>query len=698
MKKKMILGLGSILLLFTIGGTVVVWNLESLTTNEKKIQYGLHIHHDYLSALSNLQTVQTELYRHQAGYEPDVSALTSSVGSMDYYISHLLRDVSDPSQKASLNEISSLLDDYKQKVSFLLTSEDQGLRVRLEKEASELGDRVKERLIYLYSFSEEETTRLAPVAARIIALSKLVIYLTLIFSGAMAIFGLVWLIRGITGPVSRLINGTYAISSGDFSQRIEVISKDELGILSDRFNHMAEAISKRDEEIQSTVEELESTNEELQASYSQMEAVTEDLEKAKNELEIEHRRLLEAKEYLQNVLEDSPDVIITTDTEGNIVEFNKGAEETLGYNREEVIGKPAEGLYPDKAERQRILKIIEDKGRITNYETRLKTRDGREIDFNLTLSQLRDGLGNVIGTVGISRDITEIKRKREELLSLNKKLQDTALALEAARADLERKVEERTKEHREANEMLIESNIKIKEADRLKSEFMANMSHELRTPLNAIIGFSELLLDGIDGEINDVQKTDLTHIHESGLHLLGIINDILDLSKIEAGRMELVKEEADLSSIIRSVASVTQTLIKGKDIKLTVHIDEGLPVIIADVKRVKQIILNLTSNAAKFTEKGEIVIKAEPEGKEYVMISVTDSGIGIRGEDIPKVFEKFRQIDMSSTRNKGGTGLGMAITKRLAEMHGGTIWLESKVGVGTTFYVKLPVNFEGRGA
>lgn len=687
----MIIGLSFILLLFTIGGMVVVWNLESLTHNQKKVERALNKHHEYLSAVSNLETAQTELYRYQAGYEGRLSYLTSSVDSLDYYISHLMADTSDESQKASLTEVSSLLDEYKQKVSLLLTYKEQDVRRKLEKEAAELGDRVKERLLGLYAISQAETDQLSPIGARIVSLSKLVIYLTLFFSGTLAVMGSIWLIKGITGPVKKLIDGTYAISEGDFSHRIDVLSKDELGILSERFNQMAEAISRRDEEVQSTLEELESTNEELQASYNEMEALTEALELAKNDLEVEHRRLVESKEYLQNVIEDSPDVIITTDTEGNIVEFNKGAEGMLKYKRAEVIGTPADHLYMDESERRNILEIVEEKGKVINYEARLKTRDGSVLDVNLTLSQLRDGLGNIIGTVGISRDITEIKKKREELLSLNSKLQETTSALETARANLEKKVEERTKELRDANEMLIESNIRIKEADRLKSEFMANMSHELRTPLNAVIGFSELLLDGIDGEINDVQRIDLTHIHDSGAHLLGIINDILDLSKIEAGKMDLVKEEVDLAGIIRGVISVGKTLIKGKDVKLVDWIDEGLPTIVADGKRLKQVVLNLISNAAKFTEKGGITIKAEPAGNRHVLISVRDTGIGIKEEDIPKVFEKFRQIDMSSTRNKGGTGLGMAITKKLVELHGGSMWLESKVGEGTTFYVKLPV-------
>lgn len=692
MKKKLFIGLGLILLLFAMGGVIVIWNLESLTVNQKWVENGLERHHDYLSAISNLQTAQEELYRYQAGYGRDIAVLSSSVDSLDYYISHIEQETSDVSQRATLKELSYLLDDYKQKVSLLLTHEDRSAKGEFEREVSELGDLIKEKLLGLYAISEAEANQLGYENNRIITLSKQVVYFTMLLSGILAIAGCVWLMRGVTGSVNRLIEGTNSLSAGDFSQRVEVTSNDELGVLSRRFNQMADAISRRDEEIQSTLEELESSNEELQASYGQMEALTGDLEHAKRELEVEHRRLVESKEYLQNVIEDSPDTIITTDTEGNIVEFNKGAEDMLGYRRGEVIGTPAQGLYLEGVERLKILEIVEEKGKVTNYEARLKTKEGNALDVSLTLSQLRDGLGNIIGTVGISRDISEIKKKREELLSLNKKLQEASLALEAARSGLEKKVEERTRELREANERLIESNIRIKEADRLKSEFMANMSHELRTPLNAIIGFSELLLDGIDGEVNETQKTDLTHIHDGGVHLLGIINDILDLSKIEAGKMDLLKEEVDISGIVGGVVSVAKTLVKGKDIKITSKIDEKLPLVTADGKRLKQVILNLMSNAAKFTEEGEIAIKAEPVGNGHIVISVSDTGIGIKEEDMPKVFEKFRQIDMSSTRNKGGTGLGMAITKRLVEMHGGSIWLTSKVGVGTTFFVKLPVS------
>jgi signal transduction histidine kinase/CheY-like chemotaxis protein len=258
---------------------------------------------------------------------------------------------------------------------------------------------------------------------------------------------------------------------------------------------------------------------------------------------------------------------------------------------------------------------------------------------------------------------------------------------------LEQKVKERTKEIELANKRLQEQNIKLKENDRLKSEFLANMSHELRTPLNAIIGFSRVILKGIDGPITELQRTDLTSIHNSGKHLLALINDVLDLAKIESGKLQLQLEELDVREVSEGVLSTCQALIKDKKVKLIEEIDPDLPHIIADKTRFRQILLNILSNAIKFTYEGSITLKIKSlPRKKSILISVSDTGIGIKSEDLPKVFEKFRQVDGSSTRREGGTGLGMPITKEFVEIHGGRIWVESKFDVGSTFYVELPVN------
>lgn len=249
---------------------------------------------------------------------------------------------------------------------------------------------------------------------------------------------------------------------------------------------------------------------------------------------------------------------------------------------------------------------------------------------------------------------------------------------------------ERTQEVEAMNAQLRQANERIKEADRLKSEFLANMSHELRTPLNSIMGFAKVILKGIDGPITEAQERDLTTIYSSGSHLLALINDILDLSKIESGRMDLVMEQVNLGEMIHGVISTAKALVKDKPIHLVQEVPPDLPPIIADRTRIRQCLLNLISNAAKFTEKGSITIRASREDGA-VLMTVKDTGIGIRPEDQGKIFHEFVQLDSSSTRKEGGTGLGLAITKKCVEMHGGTIWVESAAGQGSAFTLRLPV-------
>ncbi len=235
----------------------------------------------------------------------------------------------------------------------------------------------------------------------------------------------------------------------------------------------------------------------------------------------------------------------------------------------------------------------------------------------------------------------------------------------------------------------------MREIDRLKSQFLANMSHELRTPLNSIIGFSRVILKGIDGPITDLQQNDLTAIYNSGQHLLGLINDILDLSKIEAGKMELAIEEVNLGELVTSVMSTATGLVKDKPIKLSKEIPDDLPTANADAIRVRQVLLNLISNATKFTDEGTVIVDAKvqpgPAGQPEILISVTDTGPGISAQDQTKLFQAFSQVDDSPTRKTGGSGLGLSISQRLIHLHGGQIGINSEVGKGSTFYFTLPV-------
>ncbi|MBT3315738.1 MAG: response regulator [Anaerolineae bacterium] len=230
----------------------------------------------------------------------------------------------------------------------------------------------------------------------------------------------------------------------------------------------------------------------------------------------------------------------------------------------------------------------------------------------------------------------------------------------------------------------------MREIDKLKSQFLANMSHELRTPLNSIIGFSRVILKGIDGPVTDLQQQDLSAIYNSGQHLLGLINDILDLSKIEAGKMELTFDEVDIEKLIKSVMSSVVGLIKDKPVRLEEEIEPDLPIVKADSMRLRQILLNLFSNASKFTDEGTIKVVARQE-KNFVHVSVIDSGPGISEEDQKKLFQAFSQVDASATRATGGTGLGLSICQELVTMHGGEIGVDSVVGEGSTFHFTLPL-------
>jgi signal transduction histidine kinase len=246
-------------------------------------------------------------------------------------------------------------------------------------------------------------------------------------------------------------------------------------------------------------------------------------------------------------------------------------------------------------------------------------------------------------------------------------------------------------EHARLYRDLVQKGHQLEAASRHKSEFLANMSHELRTPLNAILGFSEVLLERMFGELNDKQAEFVQDILGSGRHLLSLINDILDLSKVEAGRMELHCAPFNLPLAIESAVSVVRERASRHGIALHLAVDDALGEIVADERKVRQTLLNLLSNAVKFTpEGGKIEVKAALAGN-WAEIAVRDTGIGIATEDQATIFEEFRQVGGPRTQALEGTGLGLALAKRFVELHGGTIGVQSAVGTGTTFTVTLPL-------
>ena len=304
----------------------------------------------------------------------------------------------------------------------------------------------------------------------------------------------------------------------------------------------------------------------------------------------------------------------------------------------------------------------------------------------VAILQVKD---KVIGAISLENPTESEAFKENDLMVLTSFASQAALAIENARfyETLEDEVVLRTRKLKEVNSRLIE-------ADRLKSEFLANMSHELRTPLNAIIGFSELLMDEtMEGEIKNRQEC-LKDIHRSGKHLLQLINDILDLSKIEAGKMELHLENFLFSDLMYSVQRTAVPLLDKKNQQLKINVPKDFPALFADPNKIRQVMLNLISNAIKFSPPGTVIhVQAEfleQEGQRFFEIAVIDQGRGIREEDQDIIFEEFRQIDGSTTREDQGTGLGLALCKQLVEMHGGTIRVESTFGQGSAFRFRIP--------
>ena len=235
----------------------------------------------------------------------------------------------------------------------------------------------------------------------------------------------------------------------------------------------------------------------------------------------------------------------------------------------------------------------------------------------------------------------------------------------------------------------------LEEASRHKSEFLANTSHELRTPLNAILGYTELIQDGIYGEVPGKIREVLERVQSNGRHLLGLINDVLDLSKIEAGQLTLTISDYSIKEVVQTVAAATESLAAEKNLLLKTEVSDNLPAGSGDERRITQALLNLVGNAIKFTETGEVEVRAAVADGAF-QLAVADTGPGIAPEDQQRIFEEFQQVDSSSTRKKGGTGLGLSISKKIIEMHGGRIWVESEQGRGSTFRFTLPVRADMR--
>ncbi len=443
----------------------------------------------------------------------------------------------------------------------------------------------------------------------------------------------------VSKPLAHLTQTAASIASNqDYSVRARKESSDEIGTLVDAFNTML-----------ARIEAQNAANLASQAALQQSES------------------------RLRQIIDLVPHMIFVKDANGRFLLGNQALARAFGIPATDLEGKLEASLAPDSDATARHLES--DRKVITTGETWMSDDDpyvdahggGQRFLHTVKVPMVLPG-ESTRAVLGIAIDITEQKKAREELMKYRDRLEDL--------------VRERTAELAVAKE-------RAESADKLKSAFLATMSHELRTPLNSIIGFTGILLQGLAGPLNAEQKRQLGMVAKSAEHLLALINDVLDISKIEAGQMTLASRPFDMQDTLMKAIHTTLPLAEKKKLPLEFEIAPGLGTVTGDQRRVEQILLNLLSNAIKFTEEGCVRLECK-RVEDNILTRVIDTGIGIKASDMDKIFKPFRQIDSGTTRKFEGTGLGLSICRKLAELLGGGIDVESEWGKGSTFTFVLP--------
>ncbi len=403
------------------------------------------------------------------------------------------------------------------------------------------------------------------------------------------------------------------------------------------------------------------------------------------ELETANHTLRASEQKYRDLVMLANSIILRFTPDGRITFLNEFGQKFFGYDATEILGRQVVGtLVPESETTGRDLRpLLEDISRNPKkFERNVNKnilRNGDRVWIDWTNKMIADENGEIKEILSIGSDITPRVKNEIKIYQLNEALRQEAEILE-------QRVAERTAELREAKEQ-------AEAADRIKSAFLATMSHELRTPLNSIIGFTGVLLQGLAGDLNNEQQKQMTMVQTSARHLLALINDVLDISKIEAGQLKVEAKPFGLPSAIEKTVKIVSPLAEKKGLQLKLDIADTVDTITTDQRRLEQIMVNLLNNAIKFTDKGQVALYCRKENTQYV-ITVADTGMGLREQDLEALFQPFRQIDSGTTRKHDGSGLGLSICKKLLDLMGGSISVESTWGEGSRFTVRLPVHPE----
>ena len=395
------------------------------------------------------------------------------------------------------------------------------------------------------------------------------------------------------------------------------------------------------------------------------------------EIELEHRtRLLAQEARTSQIVSTAMDAIVVLDVDRRVTVFNRAAERMFGRRAEDVIGRPVEDVMPD-GELDRILTTEAGRAALDGTPTELHSLTGQRLDgqrfpLEASVSSL-DVAGDRSFTI-IARDVTDRLRAEEALRTQAESLSHNAAEL------------------RELNDELQQRQEELERAMTARNRFYASMSHELRTPINAIIGYNTLLLDHIYGPLNEKQTHGLQRTHKAANHLLELVNDVLDLSKIEAGKIELMLQPVPFPGLIEDLFVTVRPLADEHQTPLQLNVDGEPKAIVSDPRRVRQILLNLLSNAIKFGRGNPILVDLSLTREDHIEVAVTDQGEGIDPDDLPRIFDEF--VQLSNSQQLGGTGLGLPISKRLATLLGGELCVTSEKGKGSTFRLTLPERIE----